>query len=140
MVEDMLLLARLQFAFTISFHIIFPAFTIGLASYLAMLEGLWLRTGRQAYRDLYGFWSRFCRVIGMGVVSGIVKSHQFGTNWACFRKDGNARPCSAMRADAEASFLASCCSVGKEWPHRLGHLHRGCRDRNVCILILAANS
>jgi cytochrome d ubiquinol oxidase subunit I len=91
MVEDMLLLARLQFAFTISFHIIFPAFTIGLASYLAMLEGLWLRTGRQAYRDLYGFWVKiFALSFGMGVVSGIVMSYQFGTNWSLFsEKTGN---------------------------------------------------
>jgi cytochrome bd ubiquinol oxidase subunit I len=89
--SDMLLLARLQFAFTVSFHIIFPAFTIGLASYLAMLEGLWLKTGRQAYRDLYGFWVKIFAVsFGMGVVSGVVMSYQFGTNWSLFsEKTGN---------------------------------------------------
>ncbi|UCC15834.1 MAG: cytochrome ubiquinol oxidase subunit I [Gammaproteobacteria bacterium] len=81
----MVFLARLQFAFTISFHIIFPAFTIGLASYLAMLEGLWLKTGRDVYLQLYRFWVKIFAVsFGMGVVSGLVMSYQFGTNWSLF--------------------------------------------------------
>ncbi len=76
-------LARIQFAFTVSFHILFPAFTIGLASYLAVLEALWLKTGRDVYRDLYKFWVRIFAVsFGMGVVSGVVMSYQFGTNWS----------------------------------------------------------
>lgn len=84
-VVDMPLLARVQFAFTVAFHIIFPAFTIGLASYLAVLEGLWLKTGRDVYRDLYQFWVRIFAVsFGMGVVSGLVMSYQFGTNWSVF--------------------------------------------------------
>ncbi|MGG2395766.1 cytochrome ubiquinol oxidase subunit I [Pseudomonas sp. SH1-B] len=78
-------LARIQFAFTISFHIIFPAITIGLASYLAVLEGLWLKTGNTVYRDLYHFWSKIFAVnFGMGVVSGLVMAYQFGTNWSAF--------------------------------------------------------
>ena len=78
-------LARVQFAFTISFHIIFPAITIGLASYLAVLEGLWLKTKRELYRDLYHFWLKIFAVnFGMGVVSGIVMAYQFGTNWSAF--------------------------------------------------------
>src|SRR3954470_16579369 len=82
---DALLLARLQFGFTISFHFIFPAFTIGLASYLAVLEALWLRTGRALYLDLYKYWLKiFAVVFAMGVVSGIVMSYQFGTNWSVF--------------------------------------------------------
>src|SRR5262249_19400304 len=82
---DPLLLARIQFAFTISFHIIFPAFTIGLASYLAMLEFLWLRTKRPVYKTLYKFWIKIFAVsFGMGVVSGIVMSYEFGTNWSGF--------------------------------------------------------
>ncbi|MGD9292744.1 MAG: cytochrome ubiquinol oxidase subunit I, partial [Gammaproteobacteria bacterium] len=82
---DMVFLARLQFAFTVSFHIIFPAFTIGLASYLAMLEGLWLKTGRDVYLQLYRFWVKiFAISFGMGVVSGLVMSYQFGTNWSLF--------------------------------------------------------
>ena len=83
---DALTLARAQFAFTISFHIIFPAFSIGLASYLAFLEGAWLVTGRDVYL-------RPLQVLGegsspspsaMGVVSGVVMSYQFGTNWSVF--------------------------------------------------------
>jgi cytochrome d ubiquinol oxidase subunit I len=78
-------LARLQFAFTVSFHIVFPAFSIGLASYLAVLEGLWLLTGRHVFIDTYRYWLKiFALVFGMGVVSGIVMSYQFGTNWSVF--------------------------------------------------------
>ncbi|GAB5468981.1 MAG: cytochrome ubiquinol oxidase subunit I [Rhodospirillales bacterium] len=78
-------LARIQFAFTVSFHIVFPALTIGLASFLAVLEGLWLKTGKSHYRDLYRYWIRiFAVTFGMGVVSGVVMSYQFGTNWSRF--------------------------------------------------------
>lgn len=78
-------LARIQFGFTISFHIIFPAITIGLASYLTVLEIWWLRTKREVYRDLYHFWVKIFAVnFGMGVVSGLVMAYQFGTNWSHF--------------------------------------------------------
>jgi cytochrome bd ubiquinol oxidase subunit I len=84
---DALLLARIQFGFTVSFHIVFPGLTIGLASYLAVLEGLWLKTGRQVYMDLYHFWSKvFAVAFGMGVVSGLVMAYQFGTNWSEFSR------------------------------------------------------
>src|SRR5260221_157357 len=78
-------LARIQFGFTMSSHIIFPAITIGLASYLAVLEGLWLWTKDVGYRDLYHFWSKIFAVnFAMGVVSGLVMAYQFGTNWSYF--------------------------------------------------------
>ncbi|MBO9449886.1 cytochrome ubiquinol oxidase subunit I [Tropicibacter sp. R16_0] len=78
-------LARIQFAFTVSFHIIFPAFSIGLASYLAVLNAQWLRTRDQVYLTLFNYWKKiFAVAFGMGVVSGIVMSYQFGTNWAVF--------------------------------------------------------
>lgn len=78
-------LARLQFAFTVGVHIVFPAITIGLASFLTVLEGLWLRTGRDVYRDLYSFWVKIFAInFGMGVVSGLVMAYQFGTNWSRF--------------------------------------------------------
>src|ERR1700680_429781 len=78
-------LARFQFAFTISFHIIFPAITIGLGSFLAVLEGLWLWARRSVYRGLSHFWSKIFAVnFGMGVVSGLVMAYQFGTNWSYF--------------------------------------------------------
>lgn len=80
---DMQTLARAQFAFTIAFHIMFPSFTIGLASYLAMLEGLWLKTGRTVYLTLYRFWVRIFAVsFGLGVVTGVVMSYEIGTNWS----------------------------------------------------------
>ena len=82
---DPVLLARIQFAFTISFHILFPAFTIGLASWLAVLEWRYLRTGDTVYADIYRMWVKiFAVAFGMGVVSGVVMSFQFGTNWSGF--------------------------------------------------------
>ena len=80
---DALMLSRIQFAFTISFHIIFPAFTIGFASWLVALEFNWLRTGDALYRNLFRFWVKvFAVSFGLGVVLGIVMSYQFGTNWS----------------------------------------------------------
>ncbi|WP_282150839.1 cytochrome ubiquinol oxidase subunit I [Ruegeria atlantica] len=78
-------LARIQFAFTVSFHIIFPAFSIGLASFLAVLNGLWLWRKDKAYLNLFNYWKKIFAVgFAMGVVSGIVMSYQFGTNWSTF--------------------------------------------------------
>ena len=82
---DALTLARMQFAFTISFHIVFPAFSIGLASFLAVLEARWLWTKDRVYLDLFDYWKKiFAVAFGMGVVSGLVMSYQFGTNWSVF--------------------------------------------------------
>jgi cytochrome d ubiquinol oxidase subunit I len=82
---DALLLSRLQFAFTIAFHIIFPSFTIGLASFLAVLEGLWLATRNEAFKVLYLFWVKiFAISFGMGVVTGVVLSYEIGTNWSVY--------------------------------------------------------
>ena len=88
---DALTLARMQFAFTMSFHIIFPAFSIGLASYLAVLEGLWLWKKEPVFHDLFNYWKKiFAVAFGMGVVSGIVMSYQFGTNWSVFSDKAGA--------------------------------------------------
>ncbi|MCV9939656.1 cytochrome ubiquinol oxidase subunit I [Boseaceae bacterium BT-24-1] len=82
---DAFLLSRIQFAFTVSFHIVFPAFTIGLSAYIATLLGLWLKTGDQKFHLLARFWTKIFAVsFAMGVVSGIVLSYQFGTNWSRF--------------------------------------------------------
>ena len=81
---DPVLLARLQFAFVVSFHILFPAFTIGLASWIVVLEAAWLG-GSERHGELSRFWTKIFAVsFGMGVVSGIVMSFQFGTNWSRF--------------------------------------------------------
>jgi cytochrome bd ubiquinol oxidase subunit I len=86
---DPVLLARGQFAFTIAFHIIFPTFTIGLASWLAVLEWRWLKTGNTLYAEIYRMWVKiFAVTFGMGVVSGVVMSFQFGTNWSLFSDRG----------------------------------------------------
>src|SRR6202051_1131099 len=82
---DAVVLARAQFAFTMSFHIVFPAFSIGLASYLAVLEALWLWTGREVFINLCNYWLKIFAVgFGMGVVSGVVISYQLGPNWAAY--------------------------------------------------------
>jgi cytochrome d ubiquinol oxidase subunit I len=86
---DPTLLARIQFAFTVAFHILFPAFTIGLASWLAVLEWRWLKTGNQIYAEVYRMWVKiFAVTFGMGVVSGVVMAFQFGTNWSRFTDAG----------------------------------------------------
>ncbi|MDP1304568.1 cytochrome ubiquinol oxidase subunit I, partial [Klebsiella pneumoniae] len=73
---------RIQFAFTVSFHIIFPAKNIGLVSYMVVLEGLWLKKSSAVYLDLYQFWSKYLAdKFGMVVVSGLVMSYQFWTKW-----------------------------------------------------------
>ncbi len=82
---DAVFLARLQFAFTVSFHIIFPATSIGLASFLAFVQWRWLRTGEKIYLTLFDYWIKpFAVVFGMGVVSGLMMSYEFGTNWSVF--------------------------------------------------------
>ncbi len=85
MTLDATLLSRIQFAFTISFHILFPAFSIGMVSFLVVMEGLWLKTKNPKYLQICKFWTKvFALTFGMGVVSGIVMEFQFGTNWAGF--------------------------------------------------------
>jgi cytochrome d ubiquinol oxidase subunit I len=84
---DAVFLARIQFAFTVAFHIIFPSFTIGLSAWIATLLVMWRRTGEARYRELARFWTRIFAVsFAMGVVSGIVLSYQFGTNWSEFSR------------------------------------------------------
>jgi cytochrome d ubiquinol oxidase subunit I len=84
---DALMLSRVQFGFTIAYHIIFPSFTIGLASYLTVLEGLWLTTRSEVFKVLYLFWIKiFAISFGMGVVSGVVLSYELGTNWSVYSK------------------------------------------------------
>lgn len=85
---DPLLLSRLQWAWVIAWHILLPAFTIGLAAYIVVLEGLHLFTGQELWVRLSGFWTRIFAVsFGMGVVSGIIMPFQFGTNWSRFSDD-----------------------------------------------------
>jgi len=109
---DPLFMSRVQFAFTVSFHIIFPAITIGLAAYLMVLEYLWLKTGNNHYKDIYLFWMKiFAVCFGIGVVSGITMPYQFGTNWAPFTEQFSrvAGPLMAFEVLTafflEASFL-----------------------------------
>ncbi|MBR1212307.1 cytochrome ubiquinol oxidase subunit I [Bradyrhizobium sp. JYMT SZCCT0180] len=82
---DALLLSRLQFAFTVAFHILFPSLTIGLASFLLVLEVRWIATGDRVYEQLYRFWLKlFALAFGLGVVTGLVLSYEIGTNWGRF--------------------------------------------------------
>src|SRR5215213_11038236 len=85
MTLDPLVLSRLQFSWVVAWHILLPAVTIGLASYIALLEGLYFTTGKEIYFRISNFWTRiFAVCFGMGVVSGVVMPFQFGTNWSRF--------------------------------------------------------
>jgi cytochrome d ubiquinol oxidase subunit I len=106
-------LARMQFAFTMSFHILFPAITIGLASYLMVLELCWLRTKRQVFVDLYHFWLKIFAVnFGMGVVSGIVMAYQFGTNWSYFSEYAGAITGPLLAYEVLTAFLLEAGFLG----------------------------
>ncbi|HTI66077.1 MAG TPA: cytochrome ubiquinol oxidase subunit I [Caulobacteraceae bacterium] len=110
---DALLLSRIQFGFTIAFHILFPSFTIGLASYLAVLEGLWLTTGRAPFRTLYLFWIRiFALSFGMGVVSGVVLSYQIGTNWSAFSAKAGSVVGPLMAFEVLTAFFLEASFLG----------------------------
>src|SRR6476661_7523609 len=110
---DALFLARLQFAFTISFNIVFPVFSIGLASYLAVLDGLWLWSGRNVYLDLFNYWKKiFAVAFGMGVVSGLVMSYQFGTNWSVFADKVGPVPGPLMGYEVMSAFFLEAGFLG----------------------------
>ncbi len=137
-------LARFQFAFTISAHIIFPAFSIGLASFLAVLNGLWLWRRDAVYLRLFEYWKTiFAVVFGMGVVSGIVMSYQFGTNWSVFSDKAGPVVGPLMGYEVlsafflEAGFLGIMLfgreRVGDEAAYG-GHCHRGARHAVLGLL------
>ena len=110
---DPVLLSRLQFAWVIAWHILLPAFTVGLASYIAVLEGLHLATGREVYLRISMFWIRIFSVsFGMGVVSGIVMPFQFGTNWSRF-SDATANVLSPLFAyEGLTAFFLEAAFLG----------------------------
>ncbi len=106
-------LARAQFGFTVAFHIMFPAFSIGLASYLMVLEGLWLRTGRQVYLDLFRYWAKIFSIgFAMGVVSGLVMSYQFGTNWSNYSAKAGAVIGPVMAYEVLTAFFLEAGFLG----------------------------
>jgi Cytochrome bd terminal oxidase subunit I len=87
MTLDTVTLSRLQFAFTIGFHILWPAYSIGIACFVALLNALWLSTGKIIYRNLMRFWIRlFALGFVMGVVTGVVLSYEIGANWSVFSR------------------------------------------------------
>src|SRR6202790_3644888 len=128
-------LARAQFAFTISFHFIFPAFSIGLASYLAVLEALWLKTGKPVYDNLYRYWIKiFSIVFGMGVVSGLVMSYQFGTNWAVFSDKAGPIVGPLMAYEVLSAFFLEAGFLGVAFEFRWRDpSHRARWDAGFCI-------
>ena len=115
---DATMLSRIQFGFTITFHILFPALSIGLAGFLVVLETLWLTTAEERYWRLLRFWTTvFALSFGMGVVSGIVLAYQFGTNWSGLMAKAGQIMGPLLSYETltafflEASFLG-CCSAG----------------------------
>lgn len=110
---DPLILSRIQFAFVVSFHVLFPSFTIGLASWLAVLEGLYLKTRRETYARLYRLWVRIFAVsFGMGVVSGIVMSYQFGTNWSGLTTAGGSILGPVLSYEVVTAFFLEATFLG----------------------------
>jgi cytochrome d ubiquinol oxidase subunit I len=110
---DPVLLSRLQFAFVIAFHIIFPAFTIGLAAWLATIEGARLATGNALYRRVFDFWLKvFAVSFGMGVVTGIVMAFQFGTNWSMLAQKGGSIQGPLLAYEAFTGFMLEATFFG----------------------------
>src|ERR1051326_3139106 len=110
---DPVFLSRLQFAFVISFHIIFPAFTIGLAAWLATIEGARLATGNAVYRRVFDFWLKvFAVSFGMGVVTGIVMAFQFGTNWGVLAQKTGSIQGPLLGYEAFTAFMLEATFFG----------------------------
>lgn len=110
---DPVLLSRIQFAFVVTFHIIFPSFTIGLAAWLATIEGMSLATGRPIYRRIFDFWLKvFAVSFGMGVVSGIVMAFQFGTNWSVLAERTGSIQGPLLGYEAFTAFLLEATFFG----------------------------
>lgn len=108
-----LILSRIQFAFVVSFHIIFPSFTIGLAAWLTVLEAMSLATGQPVYRRLFDFWVKvFALAFAMGVVSGIVMAFQFGTNWSALSERTGAIQGPLLGYEAFTAFLLEASFFG----------------------------
>src|SRR5579859_4628459 len=150
MTLDPLVLSRLQFAWVVAWHILLPALTVGLASYIALLEGIWFVTGKEIWFRISGFWTRiFAVAFGMGVVSGVVMPFQFGTNWSRF-SDATANIISPMLAYEglmafflEATFLGILLFGRKlvpRWTHFVAALMVAIGTLFSSFWILATNS
>ena len=147
---DPVFLSRIQFAFLIAFHFLLPAFTIGLASYIAVLEGLYLKTGRDAYLRISAFWIRIFAVsFGMGVVSGIVMPFQFGTNWSRYSESTAAIIAPLMGYEALTAFFLEAAFLGvllfgrklvPQWVHFGSAIIVAAGTLFSAFWILAANS
>jgi len=110
---DVLLLSRIQFAFTVAFHYIYPPLSIGLGMALVIMEGLWIRTGDKLYHEMARFWTKmFALTFAIGVATGIVMEFEFGTNWATYSRYVGDVFGSALAAEGifafflESGFLA----------------------------------
>ncbi|TAN10481.1 MAG: cytochrome ubiquinol oxidase subunit I [Burkholderiaceae bacterium] len=135
---ETLFLSRLQFGWVISFHILFPAFTIGLASWIVFLEAWWLKTRDDQVRDLVFFWMKvFAVSFGVGVVSGIVMSFQFGTNWAVFSADAGNIIGPLLNYEVLTAFFVEASFLGIMlfgWD-RVGH-----KTHFACTVMVAAGT
>src|ERR1044072_1199375 len=147
---DPLFLSRLQFAFLIAFHFLLPAFTIGLASYIAVLEALYLWTARPAYLRISMLWLKvFAVSFGMGVVSGIVMPFQFGTNWSRYSEATAAVVAPLMGYEALTAFFLEAAFLGvllfgrklvPQWVHLAAAIIVAIGTLFSAFWILAANS
>lgn len=150
MTQEALLLSRLQFVWVIAWHILLPAFTVGLASFVAFMEGLYFATRRETYLRISSFWTKIFSVsFAMGVVSGIIMPFQFGTNWSRF-SDATANIISPLLAYEgltafflEAAFLGVLLfgrSLVPRWVHFFAALMVAAGTLFSSFWILAVNS
>lgn len=147
---DPVLLARIEFFFNVAFHILFPSFTIGLASWLAVLEGAHLATGREEYRELSRFWTKvFAVSFGMGVVSGIVMTFQFGMNWSVFSHRAGAVMGPLITYEVITAFFLEATFLGvmlfgrgrvPDWMHFVATCAVALGTMGSAFWILSANS
>ena len=125
-------LARVQFGFTVAFHIVFPSFSIGLASFLMVLEALWLKTGKAVYLDLFKYWVKIFSIgFAMGVVSGLVMSYQFGTNWSQYADKAGPVIGPVMAYEVLTAFFLE---AGGQGPALRRDVHGGGRHAVVGVL------
>jgi len=147
---DPVILARVQFGFTVAFHILFPTLTIGLAWFLVTVEALWLRTRDPVYRSVYRFWAKlFALAFGMGVVSGLVLSYQFGTNFSRFSEATGPVLGPLLSVEVLTAFFVEAGFIGVMlfgWQkvgdrlHFLATVLVGLGTLNSAFWVLAANS
>ncbi|MDR9397798.1 MAG: cytochrome ubiquinol oxidase subunit I [Salibacter sp.] len=147
---DVEILARIQFAFTVAFHYIYPPLSIGLGLLLVIFEGMFIKTGKEVYEKLTRFWIKvFALTFGIGVATGIVMEFEFGTNWATYSKYVGDVFGSALAAEGIFAFALESGFLGillfgwnrvKPWVHMVSTVGVFLGSMFSAVWIVVANS